>query len=98
MVYALEIGSKFAPSKLSTIGQLMNVILPLMMSGAALVFLVMLLYGAFNYLRGGDNPEMIKKAFSTMVWAVIGLGIVVASFVAVRLLGSLLGIQNIIPQ
>lgn len=97
MVYALDISTKFAPSKLTTIGQLMNIVLPLMMSGAGLIFLVMLFNGAFNYLRGGDNPEMIKKAFSTMVWAVIGLGIVVSSFVAVKLLGNLLGIQNILP-
>jgi hypothetical protein len=99
MVYALTINEgSFAPAKLSSIGQLMNVVLPLMMTAAAIMFLAMLLLGAFRVLRGGDNPESLKKGYATIVWSAIGLGIVVASFVVVKLLGSLLGIQNILPQ
>lgn len=74
----------------------MNVVLPLMMTGAALIFLVMLFYGVFNIIRSGDNPEAIKKAYATLLWAVVGLFVVIASFVGVRLLGTLLGIPNII--
>ena len=97
MLYAIEIKDKFAPACLTTIGQLLNVILPLMMSGAALIFLGMTLFGAFNLLTHGDNPEGIKKAYSTIVFAVIGLFIVIASFVGVKLIGKLLGVDNILP-
>lgn len=97
MVYALNISDKFAPAKLSTIGQLLNVILPLMTIGGGLIFLVMILLGAFKYITNGDNPEALKKANATMVFAGIGLLIVVLSFVAVKLLGTLLGVNNILP-
>ena len=97
MLYAIEIENKFAPAKLSTIGQLMNVVLPLMMTGAALIFLAMTLIGVFNILRGGDNPDVLKKAYATVLWSVIGLFVVVASFVTVKLIGTLLGINNILP-
>jgi len=98
MLYAIEINEDtFKPARLVNIGQLLNVVLPLMMSGAALIFLIMTLYGAFNLLTHGDNPEGIKKAYSTLVFAVVGLVIVIASFVGVKLIGSLLGVNNIIP-
>lgn len=98
MTYAIEINpTTFQPARLVNIGQLLNVALPLMMSGAALIFLVMTLYGAFNLLMHGDNPEAIKKAYSTIVLAVVGLFIVIASFVGVKLIGKLLGVGNILP-
>ncbi|PIQ72866.1 hypothetical protein COY13_01150 [Candidatus Roizmanbacteria bacterium CG_4_10_14_0_2_um_filter_36_35] len=98
MLYAMEINpTTFPPARLFNISQLLNVVLPLMMSGAALIFLVMTLYGAFNLLTHGDNPEAIKKAYSTIVFAVVGLVIVIASFVGVKLIGKLLGVGNILP-
>ena len=98
MTFAIEINpTTFQPARITNIGTLLNVVLPLMMTGAALIFLVMTLYGAFNLLTHGSNPEIIKKAYSTIVFAVIGLFIVIASFVAVRLIGNLLGINNILP-
>ncbi|MFH0979385.1 MAG: hypothetical protein V1803_00330 [Candidatus Roizmanbacteria bacterium] len=97
MLYAMEINpTTFQPARIANIGLLLNVVLPLMMSGAALIFLVMTLYGAFNLLTHGDNPEGIKKAYSTLVFAVVGLIIVIASFVAVSLIGKLLGIDKLI--
>jgi hypothetical protein len=98
MVYAIDIQNKFTPAqKLFNIGQLTSLILPLMMAGAAIIFLVMMLLGALKLMRSGDSPDGIKKAYSTIVFAVIGLFIVIASFVGVRLIGALLGINNILP-
>jgi len=93
----VNIEEKFAPAtKVTSIGALLNVILPLMMTGAALLFLGMSLYGAFMYLTHGDNPEGLKKAQSTIIFAVVGLFIVVVSFVVVQVVGKLLGIPKII--
>lgn len=94
MVYAaIEIKDKFAPAKIENIGQIVNLALPIMMTGGAIIFLVMALYGAFLFLTNGANPEGLKKARSTIIFAVIGLIIVVVSFVAVQILGKLLGVE-----
>lgn len=98
MVYAFTIDSTtFPAAKLTTVSQLMNVILPILMAGAALIFLAMLLYAAFNILTNGDNPEALKKAYTSIATAALGLIIVVASFLIVRLIGALLQ-TNILPQ
>ncbi len=96
MIYAVDIESKFAPAKISSIGTLLKVVLPLVMTGAALIFLTMSLYGAFYLLTHGSEPDGIKKAQSMITFAVIGLFIVVASFVVVQLIGKLLGINQFI--
>ena len=93
MVYALDISKSFEPAKVDSFGKLLNVVLPLATAGAALIFLVMVLRGAFMFMTNGDNPEGLKKAQSMMVFAVIGLLIVIVSFVAVQLIGRLLGVQ-----
>lgn len=93
----VNIQEKFAPAaKVGSIGTLITVALQIMMAGAGLMFLVMSLYGAFMYMTHGDNPEGLKKAQATILYAVAGLFIVVVSFVVVQVLGKMLGIPKII--
>jgi len=96
MVYAIDISQNFAPAKITTIATLLNVILPLITAGAALIFLVMALLGAFNVLTHGDNPEAVSKGYGTITFAVLGLLIVIGSFVAIRIIGNMLHI-DILP-
>lgn len=99
MVYAIKIDeSTFAPAKFSTIGTVLNVILPLLTTGASFVCLIIMLYSAFKILTNGDNPEIIKKSQTAIIYAGFGLGVVIASFVIVRLIGKILGVDNILPQ
>lgn len=98
MVYAFTIDSTtFPAAKVTTVSQLMNVALPLTLAGAAMIFLAILLYAAFHILTNGDNPDVLKKAYASMTTAVIGLVIVIASFLAVRLIGAMLQ-TNLLPQ
>lgn len=93
----INIQDKFAPAKnVDSIGKLLTVALPLMMTGAALLALGMSLYGAFRYLTHGDNPEELKKAQLIIVYSVIGLFVVVVSFVAIQVIGKILNIPKII--
>lgn len=99
MVYAIDIQDKFAPAKnFGTVGSLVDIALPLAMAGAGLMFLVMALMSAFRILTHGDNPDVLKKAYSSITFAVIGLIIVIASFLAVRVIGTLIGAGDLIPQ
>lgn len=98
MVYALDINQNtFAPAKFSNLGAILSVFLPLLTIGAAVVFLVMLLSAGFRLLTGAGNPEMIKKAQQTIGFAILGLFIVISAFLAVKLIGVVFNINNILP-
>lgn len=91
MVQAFTIDSNsFPAAKINNIGQLVNLALPLAMTGGGLIFLVILLKSAFDILRNGDNPDALKKAYGSITTAVLGLIIVVGSYLAIQLLGVVL--------
>lgn len=97
MVQALTIDStSFPAAKVINIGQIVNLALPLALTGAGLIFLVITLKAAFDILTHGDNPDALKKAYASITTAVLGLIIVVASYLIIRLLGVVLK-TDIIP-
>jgi hypothetical protein len=87
MVLAMKIdATSFPPARIASFSQIINVALPIALTGAGLIFLAMTLYAAFNIMTHGDNPDALKKAVAGITTAVIGLAIVILSFVAVKLL------------
>lgn len=88
--------NRFAPAKFSSFQSILNIVVPNMILGASLLFLAMLLLGAFQWLTAGDNPENLKKSSKTLTFAVIGLAIVIVSFTVVKLIGLILQV-NILP-
>jgi hypothetical protein len=98
MVQAFTIDSTtFPAAKVNNIGSLVSLALPLALTGAALVFLVVTLKAAFDILTNGNNPDALKKAYGSITMAVLGLIIVVGSFLAVKILEVVLQ-TNIIPK
>ena len=98
MVYALTINpTSFPAAKVAKISDIMNLALPLALTGAGLIFLVITLKAAFDILTHGDNPDALKKAYASITTAVLGLIIVIASFLAIQLLGAVLK-TDIIPK
>ncbi len=99
MVHAIDISETgvFAPNKFGTISVFLNILLPLATTAAAIIFLFMMLSAALSIITHGDNPEAIKKAQHSMGFAVLGLAIVIFSFLFVRLLGKILGVTEILP-
>ena len=98
MVHAFTIDiTSFPAAKISKVGDIMNLALPLALTGAGLIFLVITLSAAFNILTHGDNPDALKKAYGSIATAVLGLIIVIISFLAIKLLGAVLNTE-IIPK
>ncbi len=98
MVHAFTIDStSFPAAKIGNISQIMNLALPLALTGAGLIFLVITLKAAFDILTHGDNPDALKKAYGSITTAVLGLIIVIVSFLAIKLLGAVLNTE-IIPK
>ena len=101
MVYAIEINPtnfpNFAPGKIATVPSLMKIILPLIMTAVAVFFLIILLKAAFKILTAGENKEVVAKAQKTISFAVLGLILIVSSFLLVRIIGKILRIESILP-
>lgn len=94
MILAIDINeNNFAPAKISSIATLMKLILPFLMAGAGLFFLIILLKSAFRLLTAGDNKEVVTKTKRTIVFAVLGLILIISSFLLVRIIGMILKIQ-----
>lgn len=98
MVQAFTIDqNSFPAAKVGKIGDIVNLALPLAMTGAGLIFLVITLNAAFDILRNGDNPDALKKAYASITTAILGLVIVVVSFLVIQILGVVLK-TNILPK
>ncbi len=98
MVYALTIDpTTFPAAKIGSIGEIVNLALPLALTGAGIVFLVITLKAAFDILSNGDNPDALKKAYGSITTAVVGLIIIVFSYLAIKILGVVLK-TPIIPK
>jgi len=82
----------FPPARVANIGTILNTILPLLILGAALLFLVMFLLAGFQWLTAGGSMDNVKKAQKTMSFAVLGLVVVVVSYTIVKLIGFILQI------
>ena len=79
-------------AKFSTISSFVNLMVPLMMIGGGLITLSMLLLGAYRYLTSEGNPEKITKAQNVMLYAVLGLFLIIASFVLTKIIGAVFNI------
>ncbi len=75
-------------AKINTV--LSNVV-RLLYSIAGVVFLVMLIWGAFQYMTAGSNKDALPNAQKRIVNALIGLLILALVFVIARYLGAILG-------
>ncbi len=95
MVYALDIGnSSVNPiAKFSTVASIVNVIVALLVTGAGIVALLMAFYGAYMIITAAGDPEKYKKAQAVFKFTIIGLVIVLLSFLMLQLIKFLFGNQ-----
>ncbi len=83
-------------AKFGNLASIVNLIVPLLMSGAAVVFFVMLLIGSYTYITSAGDTEAVKKAQKLFKFSLFGFGIVLVSFLAVRVLEIILQV-DILP-
>ncbi|MGB4966449.1 MAG: hypothetical protein WBO77_05080 [Microgenomates group bacterium] len=87
-VHAIEINQDtFAPARLSSISSLLNVAIPLILIIAAVLLLAMLMMGGIKMLQAGDSSENFQKVQELLFWAVLGFGLIAASFFLTKLIG-----------
>jgi hypothetical protein len=76
-----------------TLADLINLIVPLATIGAVLIFGAMLLSMAYKILSAGDDAEQVEKAKATATYAILGLILILAAFLIMKILEFALGID-----
>ena len=79
-----------------TFGQLVSTLINWSIAIGAIVCLVFILIGGFNYVTAGDDSDKAEGARKTITNAVIGLIIIASAFVIFRLLATLVGVSGVI--
>jgi fumarate reductase subunit C len=80
-------------AKFDTITKFVNLLVPIMMLVGGLITLFMLLYGAFTYLTSEGNADKVKKSQSILKSAVLGLFLIVVSFIVTKIIGYVLKVN-----
>lgn len=89
-----DIKNSFIPAqKFDSIGTVLNIILPLVFYGSALVFLVMLITSGFMYINSEGNAEVLKKAKYTIGYSILGIIVISISFLLVKLIARILNVN-----
>lgn len=80
------------PSGADNAQTLIQRIIDIMGSVAAVGFLVMLIYGGFQFLTASGNQQQVEKGKSTLTNAAIGLMLVAIAYPIVTFVAGVLGI------
>ncbi len=62
-----------------------------------LVFMGSLISAAIGYINSSGSPEGLNKVNSRLVNSLLGLAIVFASYIIVRIVAATIGLQNFLP-
>lgn len=83
----------FPAAKFANIGTILNLVLPLLMVGAVLIFFVMIVRAGLTILMGAGKPDEIAKATKTIIAAIFGLFLVIGSYIIVKLIGIIFKVE-----
>ena len=78
---------------LVTVGDLINKLLPFIYAIAALLLFGILLWGGYDFILSRGEPEKISAARMKITAGIIGFVLLVISYILVRILGYIFGIN-----
>lgn len=95
MVYALDISQESVNplAKFSDFASIINVAVSLFIILASLSFVFIMLSGAYTFMTAGGDAEKVKQSQKTFKFAIIGMIVVLISFLIVKLIEIVLGVD-----
>ena len=83
----------FPPAKFDSIASILNLIMPLFIGGAGLVFFITLLIGALTIITAGGNSERFQTGRKKITFSIMGLIMVISSYFIVKLIEIVFGLD-----
>lgn len=90
---ALKCGDPGAPACISGIVGILRNIISLLAPIAAIAFLIMFIVGGFQFVTSGGDPKAAGHARATLTFAIIGIILVVASWLILLLIKGITGVD-----
>jgi heme/copper-type cytochrome/quinol oxidase subunit 2 len=88
--------TNFPAARFANVNTLISILVPILTIIATLIFGGMLLFAAYQVITAGGEAEKIDAAKQTATNAVVGLFLVVAAFLIVRLLAFIFNLETFI--
>lgn len=73
-------------------------VLGAMTIAAGIYFILVFMIGAWGWMTAGGNKETLQKAQNRIVYAMIGLALVVAAYGLISIVGTILGLPILNPK
>lgn len=70
-------------------------VINLLFIGASVLAVVFIIFSGINYISSGGDPGKLKTAQAGLFWSVLGLIIVGAAYVLVRIITGVLGVTDL---
>lgn len=80
------------PATLKDLEAVFARVISIAVSLVSLVLFIMLVIGGFKYLTSGGDPKATESARNTMTYAIIGLVVIVASYLIIRAIEYFTGV------
>ena len=82
------------PAKISDLVIVIQNIISILAPIAAVAFLIMLIVGGFQFLTSGGDPKAVAGARTTLTYAIIGIILVVVSWLILLLIRQVTGVDT----
>lgn len=79
---------------INTVGDLINRLLSFLMPLAAIILLLVLIWGGYGFLMSGGQAEKIKSAQAKITTGLIGFFILIFAYLIVKIIAFVFGINS----
>ena len=80
-------------ARFTDVSSILNIVMPLFIGGAGLVFFITLLIGALTIITAGGNSERFQTGKKRITFSIMGLIMVISSYFIVKLVEIIFGID-----
>lgn len=81
------------PAKIVDIVGILRNIISILAPVAGIAFFIMLLVGGYHFVTSGGDPKAAGQARTTLTFAVIGIVLVVASWLIIKAIAEFTGVD-----
>jgi len=82
------------PTELDGLGKLINILLKFVYPFGGIILFFMIVWAGFDYFFSEGKPEKLSNAKGKITYAIIGYTLLILSFLIVKLIASIIGLDD----